>query len=251
MHKILISTHKNYIFPESALYTPIHVGKINSSVHIDTIGDDTGINISHKNNTFCELTALYWAWKNDFFKDSVFCGLVHYRRYFQGSGEKLKGKRILAEDEILKYLKEYDILLPKKRRYYIETIASHYANAHYKKDILMTRKIVALQTSDYLDAFDALMQQRSLYLFNMFVMSPEHFNAYMEWLFPILFAIEDNIDIDGYNSHQKRVFGYISERLFNVWILKNNLRVKELDIHSLEGENLFLKAWGLVRRKFS
>jgi hypothetical protein len=70
-------------------------------------------------------------------------GLVHYRRYFSGSGEQLKGKRILAEEETLKYLEEFDILMPKKRRYYIETVASHYANAHYQKDMLMTRlKIV-------------------------------------------------------------------------------------------------------------
>ena len=251
LNKILISAHKNYTFPKSTIYTPIQVGKINSSESIDAIGDETGINISSKNGTYCELTALYWAWKNDFFKGSDFCGLVHYRRYFKGSGERLKGKQILAEDEILKYLEEYDVLMPKKRHYYIETVASHYANAHYQKDMLMTRKIVALQESNYLSAFDELMQQRSLYLFNMFVMSPEHFNAYMAWLFPLLFAVEDNIDIEAYDNHQKRVFGYISERLFNVWLLKNNLRIKELGIQNLEGENLLLKAWGVVKRKIA
>ena len=250
MNNILISAHKNYRFPNSELYTPIHVGKKNSSYHIDTIGDDTEINISHKNSTFCELTALYWAWKNNFFAGSDFCGLVHYRRYFSGSGEQLKGKRILAEEETLKYLEEFDILMPKKRRYYIETVASHYANAHYQKDMLMTRKIIAQQESDYLYAFDEFMQHRSLYLFNMFIMSQEHFNAYMEWLFPLLFAVEDSIDLEDYDNHQKRVFGYISERLFNVWLLKNKLRIKEIGVHNLEGENFFLKAWGLIKRKF-
>ena len=82
-------------------------------------------------------------------------------------------------------------------------------------------------------------------------MSPEHFNAYMDWLFPLLFAVEDNIDIEAYDNHQKRVFGYISERLFNVWLLKNNLRIKELGIQNLEGENLLLKAWGVVKRKIA
>lgn len=86
--------------------------------------------------------------------------------------------------------------------------------------MLMTRKIIAQQESDYLYAFDEFMQHRSLYLFNMFIMSQEHFNAYMEWLFPLLFAVEDSIDLEDYDNHQKRVFGYISERLFNVWLLK-------------------------------
>ncbi len=249
MNNILVSSHKNYAFPESKLYTPIHVGKIHSTDFFDALGDDTGINISTKNSTYCELTSLYWAWKNDFFKDCVFCGLVHYRRYFKGTGERLKGKRILDENEIVEYLKDYDIILPKKRYYVIETVASHYANAHHQKDILMIREIIKQQENDYLDAFDNMMQARSLYLFNMFVMSPTHFNAYMDWLFPLLFTLEDRIDIVGYDNAQKRVFGYIAERLFNVWILKNKLRVKELGIQHLERESLFLKALGMVMRK--
>ena len=249
LNKILISAHKSYIFPKNALYVPVQVGRINSSEQIGAIGDDTGINISTKNNTYCELTALYWAWKNDYFEGCYFCGLVHYRRYFKGSGELLKGKQILEEDEILQYLEEYDVLLPKKRNYYIETVASHYANAHYQKDLLMMREILQQHESDYLDSFDALMQARSLYLFNMFVMSPKHFNAYMNWLFPLLFSLEEQIDIKGYDNSQKRVFGYIAERLFNVWLLKNKCRIKEFGIQLLENENLFLKAWGVVKRK--
>lgn len=249
LNKILISAHKNYIFPKNALYVPVQVGRINSSEHIGAIGDDTGINISTKNNTYCELTALYWAWKNDYFEGCDFCGLVHYRRYFKGSGELLKGKQILEEDEILQYLEEYDVLLPKKRNYYIETVASHYANAHYQKDLLMMREIIQQQESDYLDSFDALMRNRSLYLFNMFVMSPKNFNAYMDWLFPLLFALEERVDIEEYDSSQKRVFGYMAERLFNVWLLKNKFRIKELGIQHLENENIFLKAWGVVKRK--
>ncbi len=249
MNNILISSHKKYIFPESKLYIPIQVGKINNPAFFNVMGDDTGINISNKNSTFCELTALYWAWKNEFFKDSNLCGLVHYRRYFKGTGERLKGKRILNENEIVEYLKDYDILLPKKRYYVIETVASHYANAHHQKDILMIREIIKQQENDYLNSFDKMMQARSLYLFNMFVMSPTHFNTYMDWLFPLLFTLEDRIDIAGYDNAQKRVFGYIAERLFNVWILKNKLRVKELGLHHLERERLFLKARGLLMRK--
>jgi len=248
-NKILVATHKKYTFLEQSIYIPIQVGSELSNNNFGYVMDNIGVNISYKNNTFCELTAMYWAWKNDFFKDSCFCGLVHYRRYFKGRGERLKGKRVLKESEIIAYLKEYDILLPKKRHYYIETVASHYSHAHYQKDLALTRAILEKQSNDYVATFDLVLQSRSLYLFNMFVMSPKHFEAYMSWLFPILFNLENQIDTTSYGSYQKRVFGYIAERLFNVWILKNNLRIKTIAIQHLEGENYLLKAWGVLKRK--
>ena len=76
---ILIATHKQYRMPEDSVYLPIHVGKECSSLQLPYIGDNTGENISIKNPHYCELTAIYWAWKN-LSADAI--GLVHYRRHF-------------------------------------------------------------------------------------------------------------------------------------------------------------------------
>ena len=76
--KIIVAAHKKYWMPTDPVYLPVHVGAEGK----DSIGytpDNTGENISAKNPYFCELTGLYWAWKN---LDADFIGLVHYRRYF-------------------------------------------------------------------------------------------------------------------------------------------------------------------------
>ena len=62
---ILVACHKPYDTPKQPCYVPIQVGAALSGQTLDgMIRDDTGDNISGKNRSFCELTALYWAWKN-------------------------------------------------------------------------------------------------------------------------------------------------------------------------------------------
>ena len=248
--KLLIATHKQYDFPEADYYVPIHVGKANSRSELGIQADDFGENISNKNGSFCELTALYWAWKNRFFVDSDYVGLVHYRRYFKGEGLRLKNRGIASAAELLADLRHCDAIVGKKRNYYIESVYNHYKNAHKIKDLDAARQIVAQDCPDYLDAFDKVMAGTSLHLFNMFVLRRALFESYCEWLFPILFELEKRTDTNEYDDYQKRVFGFLAERLFNVWLVQNQLKTKERSIVSLEGENLFGKAVGLLKRKF-
>jgi hypothetical protein len=89
--KVIVATHKPYRMPDDPMYLPLHVGK-NGGEGFGIQGDDTGDNISHKNASYCELTGLYWAWKN---LDADAIGLVHYRRHFTTRGLlgcKLAGK---------------------------------------------------------------------------------------------------------------------------------------------------------------
>lgn len=76
--KILIAAHKPYWMPKDPVYLPLHVGA-EGKPDLGYTKDNTGDNISAKNPNFCELTGLYWAWKN---LDADYLGLVHYRRYF-------------------------------------------------------------------------------------------------------------------------------------------------------------------------
>ncbi|MGX3014402.1 DUF4422 domain-containing protein [Ursidibacter sp. B-7004-1] len=247
--KIIIATHKAYQFPLEGYYQPIYVGSELRNDKLDILSDNTGDNISIKNSSFCELTALYWAWKNHFFDDVDYIGLVHYRRYFKGKEINFNGIKIASDNELISHLKNYDCIVPKKRNYYIETIYSHYKNAHFIKDIEITRDLISEKYSSYLPYFDIVMNGKKLHLYNMFVMNKENTKAYCEWLFPILFELENKIDITSYNIYQKRVFGFISERLFNVWILRNNISIKEVNIVNIERENWLNKIYYFLKRK--
>jgi len=231
---------------------PIQVGKVLSQDDFGYLADNSGDNISQKNRSFSELTALYWAWKNGFFEESDYCGLVHYRRYF--SGNETFGKfQILWEKDIEELMLEYDVLVPVKRKYYIETIRSHYGHAHYKKDLDILEEVLAEVSPEYMDAFAKVMGQRSLFLYNMFVMKTAYFDDYCSWLFEILFEVEKRVDISDYDAYQGRIFGFLAERLFNVWIFHHHLKVKvkEVKVVNLEGENLILKAVNMLKRKYT
>lgn len=247
---ILVATHKKYWMPEDDVYLPLHVGK-EGKADLGFSGDNEGINISEKNTNYCELTGLYWAWKN---LDCDYIGLCHYRRYFAG---KNAGKNLANKKEIIFHkadyewlLKKYDVIVPKKRSYYIETVRSQYEHAHYKKDLALVESIISQDHSEYLDAFNKIMNSRSLHLYNMFVMKKTYFDRYCGWLFSILFKLEQNIDLTGYDIYQKRVFGFLGERLFNVWLEKERLSKAEVNVVSLESVNWIAKGFKFLKRKF-
>lgn len=77
--KIAMAYHKPGIFIDNKYIIPIHAGKAISTLDLGIQGDNTGENISHKNPWYCELTALYWLWKNT---KADYKGLIHYRRSF-------------------------------------------------------------------------------------------------------------------------------------------------------------------------
>ena len=247
--KILVATHKAYWMPEDDVYLPLHVGR-EGKQDLGFVGDNTGDNISLKNPNFCELTGLYWAWKN---LQCDYIGLCHYRRYFcaanHGSDVESKHKAILHRSDYEKLFQQYDVILPKKRNYFIETVRSQYEHAHNKRDLDEIEKIIDEHYPEYKKAFSEVMNRTSLYITNMFVMRKRLFDDYCVWLFGILFQLEKTIDISLYDSYQSRVFGFLGERLFNVWLEKKQLKIKELEVFNLEPVDWVKKVREFIFRK--
>lgn len=250
--KIFVISHKDYWMPADRMYLPLQVG-VNRKNIDGFLQDNLGDNIADKNASFCELTALYWIWKN-YKEDIDYIGLCHYRRYF-GRHKVLFGsfkKRVAMiynRDEINSLLKNVDIILPKKRNYIIETVADQYNHAHNPKDLSSLRDSINRLYPAYLHDFDKHMKCRRIHIYNMFIMKKSLFDDYCVWLFDILFDLEKNIDIKDYDTYQQRVFGFLSERLLDVWLSHQNLVIKELPVVELEITNYLSKGVNLIIRK--
>ena len=249
--KILVASHKKYKMPEDNLYFPIQVGA-EGKEEIGFSKDNVGENISLKNPYFCELTAMYWAWKN---MQVDYIGLVHYRRYFSTKkvipkNEEEKFNIILDSEEVDKILEETDIVLPKERNYYIENIYNHYKHTMYIEPLDITGDIIKEKYPAYYIEFENLKKTTKMHAFNMFIMKKKYFNEYCTWLFDILFELEKRVDFSSYDSFHARFFGRISERLLDVWIKTNKYKFKEVKVIDMQNVNWMKKGTSFLIAKF-
>ena len=217
--KIIVAAHLDYEMPADQIYQPMFVGAALHKERAATLSakgyllDDSGDNISDRNNTYSELTGLYWAWKN---LDADYLGLVHYRRHFKAFHGGPKA--ILSERDLRSLLHNYRIIVPEKRHYYIESLYSHYEHTHYAEHLKKAREILSKKCPEYLASYDHVMRRSWGYMFNMMIMERPLLNSYCGWLFPILFELEKEIDTGSLTGYQSRYCGRVAEILFNVWL---------------------------------
>lgn len=252
--KIIVATHKKYQMPKDDIYIPLQVNaEKNGKIEGFDYQDNTGDNISIKNPYFCELTGLYWAWKN---LQNDYIGLVHYRRYFSESKHipkttDEKFNVILNKKQVNELLNNNDIILPKKRNYYIENLYSHYEHTMYVEPLNEVQKIIAEKSPEYLEEFEKLHTRTSAHMFNMFIMKKKLLNEYCTWLFDILFELEKRIDISKYDNFHSRFFGRVSELLLDVWINKNQIKYEEVKVIDMQNVNWLKKGTSFLMAKFA
>lgn len=230
--KIYVLTHKKFDYKKSDLYEPLLNG---SALLDDDFGytrDDTGENISQLNPYYAELTGQYWAWKNS---DADIIGFCHYRRYFV---KNIFLKR-LDEDDIESALKDHDIIMP-HIRYLDKTNRQEIYESQFNgicqriEDYDFLREIIEEKSPEYLEAYDEILNGKEIYWFNMYICRKELFDDYCSWIFMLLEEFRKRTDFSKYGDGEKRILGFLSERLINAYIKKHNLRVKENHLHHTE-----------------
>ncbi len=252
--KIFIAYHKKAKLIKNNILEPIHVGRaINTSEWLEQnmFGDNLGENISDKNGRYCELTSQYYVWKNtEEFKDLDYIGFCHYRRFFNfNTNVKYKENLLsqveypflddnysklfgLDEKNIIDTLSGYDLItfapfdLTKENH---KNVYQQYKIAHDIKSYNKTLEILLKKYPEYKEAVKTYNKSKYGYFANSFVMKKELFNNYAEWLFSILFEAEKQITN---KSENDRLMGYISERLFGIFV--THLKLKNYKIRELQ-----------------
>lgn len=233
--KILLSYHKpDYLFKDDIL-TPIHAGRANAKLRMNendeklvwlldnTTGDDTGENISKKNDLYNEMTTVYWAWKNyDQLGNPDYIGFMHYRRHFVFDDSLKKGNYECAdigenyfeqihysEEHIQEILDTCDFVTVKPL--WRESMYKHYEANHDIKDLETTIQILKEKYPEYEAAANQYLYGHDAYFCNMYIFPKEIFFRYAEWFFNITFELEKRVDLAG-----KRLF--VSEWLTGIFI---------------------------------
>jgi lipopolysaccharide biosynthesis glycosyltransferase len=247
---VYVCHHKPGYLVSDDVFKPIHVGAALSDRRMGIISDAEGTSISLKNKEYCELTAIYWAWKND--KSSEWVGLMHYRRYlafdvvdksmdihgcvnFERLNEKFASRTGLDSKNVLKFIaenSELKAILPTPwsvRNAGFVSLDEHYrkSNHHYGKDLDLTRQVLSEKYPQHLSFFDRVMSADVGYFTNVFVLRRDVFDRYCQWLFDILFEVERRTDLTNYSVAAKRIYGYLAERLFNVYLASLELKSNE------------------------
>lgn len=220
--RIYTMTHKVFLEPEDKnLYIPLHVGRALGG-DLGYLNDNTGENISAWNDRYGELTGVYWVWKND--TDSDIIGICHYRRFFVD-----QDRQLLRGCDYERLFKTYDIVVSPQMeadRNYLE----YYGEAHNAEDLYSVgRAIKKLYPEDY-PLFVQVINQPKYYYGNLMVARRELFLDYASWLFAILQEAEKEIDVSSYDLYNRRVFGFLSEQLLLLWIIKKQLKAYECPV---------------------
>ena len=221
---IYVAMHKECAFYRSDTYLPLWLSAPESNPYGFTLGAPEP-EIDALNPRINECTGLYRIWRHD---TSEVKGLAHYGRYLASEWSKVQVP--MEREEILHFLQRYDILVPQERyvsfpvRVQIaEILDVRIAHRAYE----VYERLIAERQPDDLESFRRVMNGHGFYICNVFITRKEIFDRYCGWLFSFLTDAAKELDYDERTDMNRRVAGYMAERMLTVWLMRQDLRIKE------------------------
>ncbi len=260
--KIILAYH-NRRCPvlQSDILCPVQTGSASADrLFPDMLHDNEGENISEQNLKYNELTALYWAWKNqDRLGNPDFVGLMHDRRHFLFNPQlPIPNKHItwlpqspiymfppvckkyqsyLTDSAIRHYFPQYDVMVLKP---YDNTprIIKGTMRDRFLCSPGMTYEIFDVWAAavkqlypDYTAEVEQFSKGTTEYMCNMFVLRKDLFDEYCQFLFAVLQQVDAQVDSADFSDDKKRFLGYLGEFTLSLFIMKlkqrTNIRIIE------------------------
>lgn len=230
---IYVIHHGPYKNLQSEILTPIYTKK---DIIPNSLSSDIGDHIANENPLYAEYSTFYWVWKNQI--PYKYTGFFQYRRYISLKDnvtnlmdEKNMEKAIefygFNEKTLNSLLDKYDIILPNLVIFPGYSVISHYL-ANNPGSIYMDSalEIIKSKYPDYVTDFHAALSKNCYYSCNMFILRTDIFNNYMNWIMDIF----NELKIKHSPPNTVKVFAYLGERLFNVFLnhlnRTENIRIK-------------------------
>ncbi len=222
--KIFIIGHKEFSIPKSDVLTPVQAGAaINKSI-IGFLQDNKGEHISDKNTYYCELTAQYYAVKNE---DADYYGFFHYRRYLNFSNKTSNKPYVYYPGAVAdlgdfinlgsaqSVVSEYDLLLPRPENVY-KTPYEHYVESPQHKEKKALENVLEIVREFYPqmgeDIEDYVFKNTEQVFGNIYIMKKDLAHDYLDFLVKVFTEFDKR-----YKDVQPRTQGFLAERLFGVY----------------------------------
>ncbi|MCI9593214.1 MAG: DUF4422 domain-containing protein [Lachnospiraceae bacterium] len=200
---------------------PIQAGAELTEQQVCEIRDNCGEHISYKNRQYCELTALYWIWKND---NSSFVGLGHYRRHFE-LNETIIEQLLVSDIDVVLTIPIFDY----------PSVKEVYFRDHVKEDWEVMMEAIHKYCPEYSGIAEQMQDGRFYYAYNMFIMRREILEEYCAWLFPILFYCETYCK-EKEDVYQNRYIGFLAEHLMSIYFMfhEDKYKIVHVTKHFIE-----------------
>lgn len=244
-YKLFCCTHVQTKTIDEELYQLLQTGRaFDQRVLANMTGDDTGDHISlYKDIYDGFLTGLYWIWKNTAYDVTGICGYRSYMGLDERTPFRLTDIKRLFEAEGVDFAVAREICDG-------ETVEEHFRHHHhqfyyeYLHDPWMyMREVVGDLCPEYKDALDQVLTNKLFNYRNMLIARKEYLDAYCQWLFGLLSEYKQHLDKRNYKI-PPRFFGYMAERLQRVWLLRQNIRIRECSVVLVSGRNQGLGTGG-------
>ncbi|MBR1477536.1 MAG: DUF4422 domain-containing protein [Lachnospiraceae bacterium] len=192
---------------------PIQAGAAIAEKSIADVKDDKGINISKKNRMYCEMSAVYWVWRNI---NHDWIGIEHYRRH------------LLVKPEML--TDDIDAIMPLPYICYPHEMAQflRFTTENVLDALLKTLK--ELHPSEY-DDYHKILYGKYQYTYNLVCARKRVFDNYCQWFFEITEHMEKNYGAEVPELIETRAFSYVAEVLTNLYFMyhQKDLRIRHVE----------------------